>query len=109
MKCRGFPLNLLKKLAEILKSCLKKNEIGARFGGDEFSAVLVSDNPGREDEFCKEFDSAMKKVGEESGKSYTLHASVGVCELKGNDTRQIFECMPIPSFTFDGGYDTICV
>ncbi|MBR3636451.1 MAG: GGDEF domain-containing protein [Lachnospiraceae bacterium] len=85
----------LKKLAEILKSCLKKNEICARFGGDEFSAVLVSDNPGREDEFCKEFDSAMKKAGEESGKSYTLHASVGVCELKGNDTRQIFECMQI--------------
>ena len=45
--------------------------------------------------FAKNLIQPWKKAGEESGKSYTLHASVGVCELKGNDTRQIFECMQI--------------
>lgn len=85
----------LTTLAGVLKSCISEDELCARFGGDEFSAVLVSDKPGRVDEFINIFGKRLSEVSKTSGKPYPIHASVGVCDLKGGDTKHIFACMQV--------------
>ncbi|MCR4670117.1 MAG: GGDEF domain-containing protein [Saccharofermentans sp.] len=80
-------------LANTLKAFTSENEICARFGGDEFSAVLTSDKPGRAEEFVNLFLSELNNASLTSGKPYPIHASTGVCELKGGDTKQIIACM----------------
>lgn len=85
----------LKTLSNILKSCLDENEICARFGGDEFSAILVSKNPERGERFEKEFLRRMSEAAAVTGKPYTFHASIGICDLSGSDTGEMFKCMQI--------------
>ena len=65
----------------------------ARFGGDEFSAVLVSHRQGRVEEFMDIFGKRLSEASRSSGKPYPIHASVGICDLKGGDTKHIFACM----------------
>lgn len=80
-------------LANTLKAFTDDNEICARFGGDEFSAVLISDDRGRADKFVDSFLRELSNASLTSGKPYPIHASTGVCELKGGDTKQIIACM----------------
>ena len=80
-------------LANTLKAFTNDNEICARFGGDEFSAVLISDDRGRADKFLDSFLRELSNASLTSGKPYPIHASTGVCELKGGDTKQIIACM----------------
>ena len=80
-------------LATALKAFVNDNEICARFGGDEFSAVLISEDPGRSEEFLSTFSEALKSASSASGKPYMIHASTGVSELKGGDTKHIIACM----------------
>ena len=80
-------------LATALKAFVNDNEICARFGGDEFSAVLISEDPGRSEEFLNTFSEALKSASKASGKPYVIHASMGLCELKGGDTKHIIACM----------------
>ncbi len=83
----------LKTLSRILNSCLDPDEICARFGGDEFSAVIISTKPGRVEEFIDLFTLRLAEASRSSGKPYPIHASIGVCDLKGGDTKHIFACM----------------
>ena len=83
----------LKTLADVLRKCLNDDEICARFGGDEFSAILVSHKPGRVEEFADQFSNRLSEASRASGKPYPIHASIGVCDLKGGDTKHIFACM----------------
>lgn len=83
----------LTHLADTLKSCLKGDEFCARFGGDEFSAVLVSENLGRAEEFTEEFLGKMDEVSNSSGKPYPIHASIGISELLGWETNNIVYSM----------------
>ena len=83
----------IKTVAEVIGECLGEEEICARFGGDEFLAVLVSDKEDREERFYEDFRLRLEEAVKASGKKYTIHASVGTCELKGSNTNQIFECM----------------
>ena len=83
----------LKTLSRILNTCLNDDEICARFGGDEFSAILVSHQPGRVEEFVSVFGQRLSEASRSSGKPYPIHASIGVCDLKGGDTKHIFACM----------------
>ena len=83
----------LTHLADTLKSCLKGDEFCARFGGDEFSAVLVSENLGRAEEFTDEFLGKMDEVSNSSGKPYPIHASIGISELLGWETNNIVSSM----------------
>ena len=85
----------LTTLAKVLQTCLNKDEICARFGGDEFSAILISDKPGRVEEFVNIFGTRLAEASRSSGKPYPIHASVGVCDLKGGDTKHIFACMQV--------------
>ena len=80
-------------LAEALKSSLKEGEICARFGGDEFMAVLVSNSARRKSDFEKSFRNKLVKASEKMNKPYELGASIGICELKDGNTSQIIICM----------------
>lgn len=80
-------------LANTLKSFTNEDEICARFGGDEFSAVLISEDRGRAGEFVDSFLSELANASLTSGKPYPIHASTGVCELRGGDTKHIIACM----------------
>ncbi|MBP5260784.1 MAG: GGDEF domain-containing protein [Clostridiales bacterium] len=83
----------LKTLSEVLKSSLEPEEFCARFGGDEFSAVIITREPGRVDRFIDIFTSHLSEASRSSGKPYPIHASIGVCDLNGGDTKHIFACM----------------
>ena len=83
----------LSEIAKALQSSLNENEFCARFGGDEFCAVLISETYGRGDEFEKQIKSRLDEISLTSGKAFKLHASIGVSELKGRDTSHIVTCM----------------
>ena len=83
----------LKMLADVLKGFIHEGELCARFGGDEFSAVLVSDRPGRIEEFVNAFAISLSEASRSSGKPYPIHASIGISDLKGGDNKHIFACM----------------
>ena len=80
-------------LASALKASVKEGELCARFGGDEFMAVLVSKTARRKSDFVKSFRSRLGKVSEKLKKPYKIDASIGVCELEGGNTGQVIECM----------------
>lgn len=82
-------------LAEILKEVVTENEICARFGGDEFMAVLVSDSDARKDMFKDVFLRKLKERSESLGRPYKLGASIGMCDLKNGNTDQVIACMQI--------------
>lgn len=83
----------LSEIAKVLTKCLKENEFCARFGGDEFSAVLISDTKGRGEEFSSQVISMLEDISSSSGKPFNLHASIGISDLKGRDTNHIVTCM----------------
>ncbi|MBO4243217.1 MAG: GGDEF domain-containing protein, partial [Clostridiales bacterium] len=85
----------LKMLANVLKTFIHEGELCARFGGDEFSAVLVSDRPGRIEEFVNAFAISLSEASKKSGKPYPIHASIGISDLKGGDNQHIFACMQL--------------
>jgi diguanylate cyclase (GGDEF)-like protein len=63
---------VLKRLTQVLTSCLRRAEdLVARFGGDEFVAVL----PGAEMRIAREVAEIMRSKVEESGAGVTI--SVG--------------------------------
>ncbi len=83
----------LSEIAKVLTNCLNENEFCARFGGDEFSAVLISDTKGRGEEFSSQVISMLEDISSSSGKPFNLHASIGISDLKGRDTDHIITCM----------------
>ena len=80
-------------LAKVLKSAIKEGEICARFGGDEFMAVLVSKSARRMSDFAKSFRRGLDKTSEKLNKPYKLGASIGICELDDGNTSQVIACM----------------
>ena len=85
--------NALCIIADSLRKCTSDDEICARFGGDEFVVVLRSKGNDRIREFTMNFDRLLDEASKTLDKSYVIHASVGVCALKGRDTKDIFVCM----------------
>ena len=83
----------LRMLADTLRDCIEEGEVCARFGGDEFSAILITGKPDRIGAFTENFNSLLAKAAGASGKPYPIHASVGISTLKGRNTKDIFECM----------------
>ncbi|MCR5419175.1 MAG: GGDEF domain-containing protein [Lachnospiraceae bacterium] len=80
-------------LANTLKACIRDGEVCARFGGDEFSVILINGQPDRPEVFAKEFAALLANASDASGKPYPIHASLGISELKGRHTKDIVECM----------------
>ena len=80
-------------LAGALSSSLNEDEICARFGGDEFMAVLVSESDQRKTEFETGFRARLEEETEKMDKPFKLGASIGIAELKDGNTSQIIICM----------------
>ena len=58
-----------------------RNGIAARFGGDEFACILITDEDPElsSDEVRERFESALKTKSEFAGRPYSVNASVGGC------------------------------
>lgn len=81
--------------ANVLLDSLRKTEICARFGGDEFIAVLVSDSDDRKTDFITEFNSNLKDASEKLNKPYQIEASIGICDITEGTTDQIIKSMHV--------------
>ena len=68
----------IKEFAEILLGSLEEDEICARYGGDEFAAILVSSDKERPKQFVKLLDDNLVIANKLFDKPYIIHASVGV-------------------------------
>lgn len=83
----------LSEISRVLRECLDDDEFCARFGGDEFSVVLVSSRPSRAKEFENQFNYLLKKSSDSSGKPYVLHASIGIAQLSDRNTSDVVQAM----------------
>ena len=83
----------LTEISTTLQKCLRGKEFCARFGGDEFCAVLVSDKPGRGEEYANSVTHMLAEISKAIKKPFKIHVSIGISELKGRDTTHIVTCM----------------
>ena len=70
------------RVAEVIRACLEEDESAARYGGDEFAAILLSDKRGRGEAFAEKFIQRMKDADVHSARRYPIHASIGFCEVE---------------------------
>lgn len=68
----------LSEFASVLLATLEEGEIAARYGGDEFAAILISKDPVRHIRFEKNLEQNLQLLAQSSAHPYTIHASVGV-------------------------------
>lgn len=80
-------------LAETVKRLIEPEEICARVGGDEFAAILQSEDSQRHEKFIRDFEREMVRVREESGKPYPFHASIGACCINGEKGLTLMGCI----------------
>ena len=71
----------LSEFANVLLATLDAEEIAARYGGDEFAAILISKDPARHIRFEKKLEQNLQALAEASVHPYTIHASVGVVNV----------------------------
>lgn len=71
----------IRKSAEILKCCMRTNDIIARFGGDEFAAFALIHENNFENIFIQRLENLCKTFNLESEKPYNIHLSAGVHEF----------------------------
>ncbi|MCR4990055.1 MAG: GGDEF domain-containing protein [Lachnospiraceae bacterium] len=83
----------LSEFASVLLSVLENEEICARYGGDEFAAILLSSDKDRHLRFEDDLEKALKHANEVLQKPYTLHASCGVVSIQDLSTESIRACM----------------
>jgi len=81
---------LLKKIADILKESFRKEDIIARWGGDEFSILL----PNTSYETAKQMiERVYKKCTEQSESTMVLSISMGTSTKDNNDDKNIEEML----------------
>jgi len=80
---------LLKKLANVIKKQIRKSDIAARFGGEEFFIIL----PGTSLEKAKKLVSRLRKSikSNKTLKKYGMTVSGGLTEFKKGDTKKRFK------------------
>lgn len=71
----------LKALGRALSSVINDDEVAARYGGDEFAAILVSKYPDRHLSFESDLLKAIEKENAGLKAPYTLHASIGLVHV----------------------------
>jgi diguanylate cyclase (GGDEF)-like protein len=67
----------LETAASLLHSSMRKGDLTARVGGDEF-AVLICDDPGDGTEILKRIEDSFRQFDESSSKPYQISVSCGV-------------------------------
>lgn len=82
----------LKTVGTIIQESVKKHEIAARTGGDEFLIVLFQENQkARAEEIIKTLTQKAGYFNENNEKAYSLQFSIGVCSEKvGNHSLDYF-------------------
>lgn len=78
-----------------IQSCLEGEDFCARIGGDEFIAVLVSNDMNDNYNFKERVLRAIATKSIELSKPYTLHASLGFCGPLKLKEINLYNCMQI--------------
>jgi diguanylate cyclase (GGDEF)-like protein len=71
----------IQKTAEILTQCIRTSDIIARFGGDEFAAFVLTDDPEFSSMLKDRIREACEHVNDTSGKPYMIRMSTGIYEF----------------------------
>ena len=83
----------LSEFAKILLNTLEEGEIASRYGGDEFAAILISQDPVRHKRFEKKLEQNLRAYAEVSDHPYTIHASVGVVNTSEHPDASVAACL----------------
>lgn len=80
---------MLAQLAKVVKKCIRKSDIAARFGGEEFFILL----PDTSLEKAKKLSARLKKAihGDKMLKRYKLTVSGGITQYKPRDNKFKFK------------------
>ena len=78
----------IKTIATALKNSCNATTICARFGGDEFIAIGIGDNP---EEFEAIFNHNLEILNSKSKKEYKIQGSIGSTVSKIDDNTDIFK------------------
>ncbi len=82
--------NLLSDVAAVLREALRKSDIIARMGGDEF-CVLASDRDGKPSTLKERILEAFEAFNETHDRRYRLSASIGLLRIWPGDTGTLDE------------------
>ena len=80
---------LLKKLADVIKKQVRKSDILARFGGEEFVLLLPETNLKRATSFAARLKTAIHS--DKTLKRYKVTLSGGLTQYKEDDTKKKFQ------------------
>jgi len=80
---------LLKKLAEVIKKQVRKSDIAARFGGEEFFIILPGTTLVKAKKFAQRLRKSIKS--DKTLKKYKVTISGGLTEFKKDDTKKRFK------------------
>lgn len=81
----------IQTVANILAEVVGENNICARAGGDEFYAVITSNDPKIKEHTLARFYEILDKKNEELKKEYILHASIGFYTVTSDHIDRAFE------------------
>ena len=76
-------------VAEILKGCLRSNDILGRVGGDEYIIMLECEEADFGEKFRERVKMACKLFNEKSGKPFLVEISLGIAEFRPNISTDI--------------------
>ena len=79
----------LRSVAEILKGCLRSNDILGRVGGDEYIIMLECEEADFGEKFRERVKMACKLFNEKSGKPFLVEISLGIAEFCPNISTDI--------------------
>ncbi|MBR3635350.1 MAG: GGDEF domain-containing protein [Lachnospiraceae bacterium] len=85
--------NCLKALGSALSKVVSPDETVARYGGDEFAAILVSRDPERHMTFESDLQKAIDEENKLMNKPYSLHASVGLTHVGAGGCKSLIPYM----------------
>lgn len=81
--------DMLGKLAEIIKKQIRKSDVAARFGGEEFVILLPETNLEKAKRFSTRFRKAIHS--DKNLSKYKLTVSGGVTQFRKKDTKKAFK------------------
>ncbi len=73
-------------VARCISAALEEHEFCARMGGDEFVAVLYSNDEARCEEFRTKLEELLAEVNKDIFEDYVVDVSIGISHVKSNDT-----------------------
>lgn len=81
--------NAISVVSAALKSAAEKDDIAARFGGDEFIVLGYCENEYNLNDYTKRVFEYLENYNKTSGKPYNVHASCGSCLIPAGSDMHI--------------------